>query len=171
MIEFLKNNTWYGQDLTYLNADGQLEGFDWIKLLSPSLFSFFAQSEIDIKQNKDDTTGYILAIDSLVIKFEGLLREFSRLIGAQTIEIKESGTQERISFEKLLDNEKLKNIMPEDDIAFLKFLFTTEGMNLRNNIAHCFYKARDYWAGTMFLLIAALLKLGHYKLTETESED
>lgn len=170
LIEFLKN-TWYGQDFTHLNADGQLEGFDWIELLSPSLFSFFSQSEIDIKQKKDNNIGYVLAIDSLVIKFEGLLREFSRLIGAQTIEFKENETQERISFEKLLENEKLKNLMPEDDIAFLKFLFTSEGMNLRNKIAHCFYKTKDYWAGTMLLLIAALLRLGSYKLTETEYKD
>lgn len=167
MIEFLKHNTWYGQDFTYLNADGNVEGFNWIELLSPSLFNFFIQSEIDIKQNKNNSVGYILSIDSLVIKFEGLLREFSRHIGAQTIEIKENETQERISFEKLLENEKLKALIPEDDIALFKFLFTSEGMNLRNNIAHCFYQTNNYSVGTMLLLISALLKLGNYKLSQT----
>jgi len=164
MIDFLKNHSWYGQDFTFLNEDGQVEGFNWIELLSPSLFSFFIQSEIDIKQDKNNNVGYILPIDSLVIKFEGLLREFSRHIGAQTIEIKENGTQERISFEKLLENEKLKAIIPEDDIALFKFLFTSDGMNLRNNIAHCFYQTNNYCAGTMLLLVSALLKLGNYKL-------
>lgn len=163
LIEFLKNHSWYGQDFTFVNADGAVQGFDWIELLSPSLLSFFTQSEIDIKQNKNNNQGYILAIDSLVIKFEGLLREFSRNIGAQTIEIKENATEERISFEKLLENEKLKELIPKNDIAFFKFLFTSEGMNLRNNIAHCFYQTRNYSAGTMLLLIAALLKLGNYK--------
>ena len=168
MIDFLKNNSWYGQDFTYLNADGQIEGFNWIELLSPSLFGFFTQSEIDIKQNKNNNVGYILPIDSLVIKFEGLLREFSRHIGAQTIEIKDNGTEERISFEKLLENEKLKALLPEDDIALFKFLFTSEGMNLRNNIAHCFFQTKNYSAGTMLLLITALLKLGNYVLKRTE---
>lgn len=168
MIDFLKHNSWYGQDFTYLNADGQIEGFNWIELLSPSLFGFFTQSEIDIKQNKNNNIGYILPIDSLVLKFEGLLREFSRHIGAQTIEIKENGTEERISFEKLLENEKLKALLPEDDIALFKFLFTSEGMNLRNNIAHCFYQTKNYSAGTMLLLITALLKLGNYELKRTE---
>ena len=165
LIDFLRNNTWYGQDFTYLNANGEVEGFNWIELLSPSLFSFFSQSETDIKQNKNNNVGYILCIDSLVIKFEGLLREFSRHIGAQTIEIKENGTQERISFEKLLENDKLKALIPEDDIALFKFLFTENGMNLRNNIAHCFYQTNNYSAGTMLLLIPALLKLGNYELT------
>lgn len=165
LLDFLKQNTWYGNNFKYVNADGELEGFDWIELLSPSLFSFFTQSEIDIKQNINNSTGYIIPTDSLVLKFEGLLREFSRYIGAQTIELKENGTQERISFEKLLENEKLKSIIPEDDIALFKFLFTSDGMNLRNNIAHCFYKTSSYSAGTMFLLITALLRLGKYDLS------
>jgi len=98
-----------------------------------------------------------------VIKFEGLLREFSRNIGAQIIEFKDDGTQARISFDKLLDNAKLKNLVPEDDIALFKFIFTSNGMNLRNNIAHCFYQTKNYSSATMLLLISALLKLGNYK--------
>jgi hypothetical protein len=164
LIEFLKNNTWYGMDFTSANADGKVVGFDWIKLLSPSLLSFFSQSEIDIKLHKDNNEEYILAIDSIVLKFEGLLREFSRTIGAQTIDLKSNSTQERISIEKLLDNPKIIELIPEDDIALFKFLFTSEGMDLRNNIAHCFYKADNYSAGLMFLIITALLRLGNYKL-------
>jgi hypothetical protein len=164
LISFLKEYTWYGQNFTNRNNEGQLDGFDWIALLSPALFSFFNQSQIDLSTNSNNDVGYILAIDSMVIKFEGLLREFSRQIGAQTIEVKENETSERISFDKLLENEKLLAVIPEDDIAYLKFLFTSAGMNLRNNIAHSFYKANDYSAGTMFLLITALLRLGNYEL-------
>lgn len=170
LIDFFKNHTWYGQDFTFTDAEGETEGFNWIELISPSLYSFFAQSEIDIRTNRGSNQGYILAIDSLVIKFEGLLREFSRNIGAQTIEIKDNATGERISFEKLLENEKLKAIIPKDDIALFKFLFTSEGMNLRNNIAHCFYFTKNYSPATVFLLIAALLKLGNYKLKSKETK-
>lgn len=168
LIQYFKNHTWYGQDFTFINEDGEVEGFNWIELLSPSIESFFSQSEIDIKLNKNNNQGYILAIDSLVIKFEGLLREFSRSIGAQTIEIKDNGTGERISFDKLLENEKLNALIPKDDIGLFKFLFTSEGMNLRNNIAHCFYQTKNYSPATMFLLIAALLKLGNYELKPQE---
>ncbi len=164
LIEYLKNNSWYGQDFTYLDTNNETQGFNWIELLSPALQSYFIQTEIDIKTNNHNTQGYILAIDSLVLKFEGLLREFSRVIEAQTIEIKENGTEERINFDKLLDNEKLKALIPEDDIAFFKFLFTSEGMNLRNNIAHCFFNTRKYTSAVMLLLIIALLRLGNYTL-------
>jgi hypothetical protein len=170
LIEYLKNNSWYGQDFTYLDTNNETQGFNWIELLSPSLQSFFVQTEIDIKTSKHNPQGYILAIDSFVLKFEGLLREFSRMIGAQTIEIKENGTEERINFDKLLDNEKLKALIPEDDIAFLKFLFTSDGMNLRNNIAHCFFTTKNYTSAVMLLLIVALLRLGNYKLKTTEKD-
>lgn len=163
LIDFLKNNSWYGQDFTYSDINNKIQGFNWIDLISPSLHSFFIQSEIDIKTNKHNSQGYILAIDSFVLKFEGLLREFLRMIGAQTIEIKENGNEERINFDKLLSNEKLKAFIPEDDIAFFKFLFTSKGMNLRNNIAHCFFTTNKYSSSVMILMIVALLRLGNYK--------
>ncbi|MDP2337442.1 MAG: hypothetical protein Q8N05_13540, partial [Bacteroidota bacterium] len=86
LIDYLKNNSWYGQDFSYLDTNNETQGFDWIELLSPALQSFFIQTEIDIKTNKHNSQGYILAIDSFVLKFEGLLRELSRMIGAPTIE-------------------------------------------------------------------------------------
>ena len=170
LIDYLKNNSWYGQDFTYLDTNNEIQGFNWIELLSPSLQSFFVQTEIDIKTNNHNPQGYILAIDSLVLKFEGLLRELSRMIGAQTIEIKENGTEERIGFDKLLDNEKIKALIPKDDIAFFKFLFTSSGMNLRNNVAHCFFTTKNYTSAVMLLLIVALLRLGNYELKTKEKE-
>lgn len=163
LIDYLKNESWYGQDFTYLDTNSDLQGFNWIELLSPSLQSFFVQTEIDSKSKSHNPQGYILAIDSLVLKFEGLLREFSRMIGAQTIEIKENGTEERVGFDKLLDNQKLTDLISEDDIAYFKFLFTSKGLNIRNNIAHCFYTTKNYSPSIMLLLIVALLRLGNYR--------
>ncbi len=170
LIEHLKDKSWYGQDFTYIDSNNETQGFNWIELLSPSLQSFFVQTEIDLKTNSHNPQGYILAIDSLVLKFEGLLREFSRMIGAQTIEIEDNVTKERIKFDKLLNNEKLKALIPEDDIAFFKFLFTPSGMNLRNNVAHCFYTTKNYTSAVMLLLIVALLRLGNYELKTKEKE-
>ena len=170
LINYLKNDSWYGQDFTYLDTNKETQGFNWIEILTPALQSFFIQTEIDLKTNSHNPQGYILAIDSLVLKFEGLLRELSRMIGAQTIEIKDNGTEERIGFDKLLDNEKIKALIPEDDIAFFKFLFTSSGMNLRNNVAHCFFTTKNYTSAVMLLLIVSLLRLGNYKLETKEKE-
>jgi hypothetical protein len=162
LFDYLKNYTWYGTDFIYVDNNNEKQGFDWIELLTPSLQVFFNQIEADIKTATNHNQGYIVAIDSLVLKFEGLIREFSRAIEAQTIESKADGTKERISFDKLLDNEKITDLIPANDIAFFKYLFTSEDMNLRNNIAHCFYKTENYSSARMLLLIVALLRLGNY---------
>jgi hypothetical protein len=168
LIQYFEKFSWYNQTLSLPNYSDENEQFNWIELLSPPLSSYFSQIEVDIKTNKFKNHGYILSIDSLALKFEGLIREFSRFIGAQTIEIKEDETVERISFEKLLNNEKLKEIIPEDDIALFKFLFLSDYFDLRNNIAHCFYRPKNYSSGIMILLIAALLKLGNFELKPVE---
>lgn len=163
IIDYLKNYSWFNNDFTYLDSKNKKQGFNWLELITPSIQSFFVQYEIELKTKKNNPQGYILSIDSLVIKFEGLLREFSRMIGAQTLEVKNNFTEERISIEKLLENEKLKALLPVNDNAFIKYLFTPDGSNLRNNIAHSFFKTDNYNKEIMFLLIIALLRLGNYK--------
>lgn len=161
--DFLIEHTWYSTPFEEINPSGEKETYNWLDQLLPALKHYFQQSEIDLKTGVNNSKEYILSVDSMTLKFEGLLRELSRIIGAQTIDIKDDGTQERISFEKLLENDKFKALVPEDDIALFKFLFLSDGLNLRNNIAHCFYKAKNYSASLMWLLICAFLKLGNYK--------
>jgi len=54
------------------------------------------------------------------------------------------------------------SVIPEVDINLFKFLFTSTGINLRNNVAHCFYNPKNYAPSLMWLLICAFLKLGNY---------
>ena len=170
LMQYFRGHTWYGQNFTYETPDGLDRGFNWIDLLAPGFQMFFEQSQVDIETETNNHHGYILVIDSLVLKFEGLLREFSKMLGAQTIERKDSAITECISFEKLLDNDKVKAVLPANDIAFFKYLFTSSGINLRNNIAHCFYSAERYSAILMMLLTVAFLRLGNYEMTITKTE-
>ncbi|WP_141841370.1 DUF7380 domain-containing protein [Flavobacterium branchiophilum] len=50
LVNYLKNDSWYGQDFTYLDTNKETQGFNWIELLTPALQSFFVQTEIDLKQ-------------------------------------------------------------------------------------------------------------------------
>lgn len=164
-IDYLKSNSWYESNSKPTVSGSITNQFNWIELISPSLHNFFEQIRIDIENGETQNTGYILATDSVVLKFEGIIRDISRKIGAQTIEIAEDGTKERISFEGLLENEKFKELIPPDDIALLKYLFTSKGINLRNNVAHCFFNTMNYGPGTFMLMIVALLRLGNFEFS------
>ena len=37
LMEYLKSQSWYGGDFTHTNSNGEIVGFNWIELLSPSL--------------------------------------------------------------------------------------------------------------------------------------
>ncbi len=161
--EYLENNTWYNENNSMLDSVENTTCFKWVDLILPSIKLYFEHSEKDIKNGTNCPEGYILSIDSITLKFEGVLRDFSNKIGAQTIESEDSKTEERIDFEKLFNNEKFQRLVPEDDIAFFKFLFTRKGLNLRNNIAHCFYSPNDYSPSLFWMLICAFLKLGNFE--------
>lgn len=67
----------------------------------------------------------------------------------------------------LLENDTLKEYFNQDDMLFFNFLFSSEGaLNIRNNIAHCFYTYEEYHSDKMLLLIAALLRIGKYDYKE-----
>lgn len=160
--EYLENNTWYNDVNVMINSDEKDCSFKWIDFILPPLKLFFEQSEKDIENNSHTPEGYILAIDSLCLKFEGVLRDFSNKIGAQIIEEDTSKTEMRINFDNLFYNEKFTKIIPEDDVTFFKFLFTSKGINLRNNVAHSFYAPKDYSVSMIWMLICAFLKLGKF---------
>ncbi len=163
---YMVNYTWYNDEIEVIEPNGINNSFKWIDFILPPIKLFFEQSEKDIENKSQTHEGYILAIDSLALKFEGVLRFFSNKIGAQIIESDNTKTVQRIDFDKMFDNEKFKSVIPEDDIAFFKFLFTRKGIDLRNNVAHSFYVPKDYSASTVWLLICAYLKLGDFNFKE-----
>lgn len=163
---YLENNTWYNDLNEIINPDEKDFSFKWNDFILPPLKLFFDVSEIDIKNKSHTPENYVLAIDSLTLKFEGVLRDFSNRIGAQTIESEDTKTEQRIDFDKLFDNDKFKSVIHEDDIAFFKFLFTRKGINLRNNVAHTFYTPKDYSVSIVWMLICAFLKLGNFEFKQ-----
>jgi hypothetical protein len=165
--EYLEKETWYNNLNLYGNTDDK-NSFSYLELILPSLKYFFSQFEEEVK-NKEFNSDYILCIDSLTLKFEGLLRSLSRMIGAQAIEPKLNYVEEKINFEALLSNPKMTDIIPAKDIAFFRYLFTKDGFDIRNNIAHCFYKPKHYGPSIMFLLITAIIRLGNYTIKNPTS--
>lgn len=161
--DYIENNTWYKDVNIIINPDGSDYSFKWIDFILPPLKLFFEQSEKDNDNKCHTPEGYIFVIDSLTLKFEGVLRDFSNKIGAQTIESENTKTKQRIDFDKMFNNEKFKSVIPEDDIAFFKFLFTRRGLDIRNNVAHSFYSPKDYSISMVWLLICAYLKLGNFE--------
>ncbi len=166
--KYFEENTWYN----ILNDEYHSNNtqFNWLELLLPSIKLYFDNVSVIDNQIKPPQEILIVVIDSLTLKFEGVLRFFSQKIGAQTIRVGKDGTKENVNLEYFLDDEKLREIIPVDDLTFFKFLFSKEGVNHRNNIAHCFNSPNDYTNELFWNLITAFLRFGNYFISKEENE-
>lgn len=165
LILYLYNKSWIGKTYTINDYDGKPQEYCWLHLIAPAFFDFFSLSDSLLKRKEYANTGYVLCIDSLTLKIEGLIRHFAKLIQCPTIIInkKKNGTRERY-IEEIISHEKFKKYFSEEDLILITYVMTSKGMNVRNNIAHSFYKYENYSPSIMFLLITVILRLSKFEL-------
>lgn len=160
-IEFIATKTWIGKPHLKFDLGGEGKSINWIGLLTPSIVEFFIQIQA-WTSSKYYKPSFVLCVDSLTLKFEGLFRDFCERMGIPTSVSKPKGMQE-IYIHNVLENEIIKKFFNDDDLLLFNYIFSTDcGLNLRNNVAHCFYDYEEYHPDQVFLLIAALLRLAKY---------
>ncbi|MCH7415870.1 DUF4209 domain-containing protein [Belliella sp. R4-6] len=169
LISFITQKTWIGQPFTVLDSDDDTYELSWIPLISPSIKEYFNQRIAKV-ENPDYQTDFILCIDSLTTKFEGLIRYFIEQCGypvSKTV----ANRVEEMNLNNLLESEGFKKLFNQDDQLLFEFLFSGNGgLDIRNNVAHCFYLEGHYTSDKMLLLISALLRLGKYSFYSKEDK-
>lgn len=154
------NKSWMGRKLAAFSADETPDVFSWMELVGPALFDLLSQLETQIL-DKEFKPNFVLSIDSLSIKIEGLIRDIARLSGQSVTKIKENESQE-MNLEELLKDESISKIFTGEDVLLWKYLLTKKGWNMRNNIAHSFYRPADYNESKAILLLLAVFRLCKY---------
>jgi hypothetical protein len=161
--QYLLNHSWIGQ-FQFNNRSGDRLAFSWLEVIAPALKEFFIQFELMQKLGKSNFT---MVVDSLTLKFEGIFRNFAQKLGLQTLTTYkncEPGAVREMYIEDLLKNEKVQEYFDENDRTFFNYLFLNGGLNLRNNVAHCFLRPSDYNVTTVLMLFIAILRLSKYQL-------
>lgn len=167
-IEYLNTNTWLGQDITKIINNRDLT-YNWLNLVAPAINEYFNQTDFYLRSKTPPN--YILCIDSLTLKIEGMIRDLFYLKNISTIKYSTDkngdNIQKELNLYELLNSEEIKNIFNEDEVNFFKYLLTDQGgYNMRNEIAHAFYHYDDYSIHKIHLLIFSLLKISQYKLLD-----
>jgi hypothetical protein len=163
LINYIKEKTWIGQNLSRIDSGGELRTYNWLSVLGPGLFELFSAIEASFKRG-NGALNIVLALDSLTLKFEGLLRDFARLTGAETV-VQVKDIIREMYIEDLLETEQIQNFFTEDDRMFFKYVFVSKyGLNLRNQIAHSFLKPHQYNLDKVLLVLVAILRLGKYNI-------
>ena len=162
LTEYLMQFSWIGQNLEETNAGGEIRVYNWLVTLSPGLHSLFNEVRVGILTKKSYQPNYQLAIDSLVLKFEGMLRDLLKRSGIETTKSYRDGTREMNTEDLLREGSvKLTDYFNDNEIYLFHYLYTKHGANLRNNIAHCYLKqATNYSLGYALLVFFSILRLG-----------
>ena len=175
-LSFLQQNSWLGKELE-MSSNGEKDiQYCWLALIAPALNEYFVNLEFYFR-NQTNYPNFILCIDSLSLKIEGMLRDICEFKGITTFELKLDKKGRTISQEKdihkLLYEPEIANLIDKDDLLFFKFLLVEKGgYNLRHRVAHSLMTFYDYNTNLMNLLIMAILKFGKYNfvLKKHESE-
>lgn len=163
-LNFILKNSWLGNDITVKYKQGEENNFNWLHILAPGINHFFSQIFF-LYQNPLNIPNFVLAIDSLSIKIEGILRDICELRGVTTFFQTDDAKGRSIVKEKdinaLLRDDTIKNTLSKDDLMLLQFLLVDKvGWNLRNRVAHTLIRTADgYGLQHMLLLIVVILKL------------
>lgn len=173
-LAFLNKYSWFGKTLCHKSPTGEKKEYNWLNLIAPALNEYFLQMHYYFT-NPINQPNFVLSIDSLTLKMEGLLRDLCEICGVTTFYQTKDSKGRNIVREKdihaLLYEDKIKQLFDEDDLLLFRFLLVEKaGYNLRHRIAHALMYFQEYSVVYMHLLIIALLKLGKYDFVSEKSQ-
>jgi hypothetical protein len=171
-MDFLETNSWYGKNITKNAPSNQTITYNWLNLIAPSINEYFIQMQVHFSQ-PEYPPDFVLAMDSLTLKIEGLVRDICIFSGVTTFYQTNDKQGRNIVKEKdinwLLREEPIKTLFDEDDLLFFKYvLIEKAGINLRHKIAHCLMSYSEYNILNMHLLILVLFKIGRYDFVKSD---
>jgi Domain of unknown function (DUF4209) len=172
VLRYLLHSSWYGQELKMGKRRDSERPFKWLSIIAPGIVDFFVAMDglIYAKKVYNITTSF----DSLTLKIEGIVRTLAEYHGIHTFTIKKDNLGREVSEEmdimKLLTHSKIVEFIGEDDIFFLRYVFTEKGgFNLRNKVAHSLIGFDQYSIGQLMLIFVAILRLGRFQLRPINS--
>ena len=167
LIEYLRRYKLFQKLIVTIN--GQDIPYNWFSHIIPPIDSCLTQLALDFKF-PGYPIDFIMPLDSLILKFEGMLRDVHSRNGSSTSKIKTDAAGRMVSQEKdinfLLSENGMKKLFNEDDFYLLQYILTAEyGWNLRNKVAHCLIFPQEYFNNQInyfCLLFVAILRIGKY---------
>jgi len=170
VMSHFEEHSWYGKNITKRLPGGNIT-YNWLNLIAPSLNDYFIKMYLYFSQ-PTYVPDFILAMDSLILKIEGLVRDICIFTGITTFFPIKDKQGRNIVREKdinwLLREDPIKAMFDEDDLLFFKFvLIEKAGLNLRHKIAHCLIEYSEYNISCMHLLLLVLFRIGKYDFVKT----
>jgi hypothetical protein len=165
-ISFLDGHTWLGQEFERALPGRRVKRYKWLDVLEPAIHLCFMDFQ---NQGPNDSraasASRVPALDSLILKLEGLLREWANSHGIRSWQMRTDRNGEAVFGERdlnsLLYDSALAGLLTEPNLTFFRFLLVEQaGYNLRNRVAHALLLSHsEYTADYTVMALFALLRL------------
>jgi len=166
MAKVLCSDLFFGQEL-FVTRNGHNLPYNWFSMIDIGLKSFFEQCSLLIKNKQPD---WRFSIDFLSLKFEGILRDMVGLIDGVITKVDKDGNTTDMLLDDLLRSDSIKKVFNKDDINLFQYTFTSKGCNIRNYVAHSFYKPQDYTRFNTVLVLLCVLRLAKFNYTRIQNQ-
>ncbi|MDI1355375.1 MAG: hypothetical protein PSX36_10675 [bacterium] len=164
IVQYLRQNSWLGQDITILYSQQENKNYNWLELISPGINDFLSQLYF-YSISSTNVPNYVLCTDSLTLKIEGIFRDICELRGATTFFQTEDQKGRTVVREKdinlLFREQTIIDTIQRDDLYVFQFILVDKvGFNLRNLIAHSLIReGSTYGISYPLLLLIIILRL------------
>jgi hypothetical protein len=168
VLNHLISYSWLGAELKRQRGTNKEYVYCWLDQCGPAIRAYFSLLN-DIHDNRDLIQLPILIIDSLTLKFEGLIRDYAQLSSILTnydthVKAGRSVTREK-NLALLLYDSRIANLFNPDDLLFFRFMFIEHsGLTLRHRVAHSLMCVEEYSIECLHLLFVALMRLAKYDI-------
>jgi len=162
LINELNKRTFLGKNLVLVSNNVEIS-YTWVSEIDFALKSFFSQCNLLLKDKKAD---WRITIETLSLKFEGILRDIIGIECGCITKIDKSENTTEMLLDDLLRCDCFSTVFDEDDKNLFLYTFTNKGLNIRNNVAHSFYKSYDYTFDKAVLVLLCVLRLAKFYPTK-----
>ncbi len=146
----------FGIELNKTDGLGNIIGSTYLERVEKGLKDFLDLAEKYIEK-KDVDWRYCLTF--LSTQFEGLFRDVVKKLGGISVKVKGPKDTELIPLEGMLESDEAKAVFSDEDLLLFRHVFTKDGYNIRNDIAHGMLLPQEYTAMKTMLVFLCVLRL------------
>lgn len=163
VLDAFFEKTWICKTELYTNSENSEDSVNLYDALRPAFLYYLEQAGRSIRGEEAD---FMLCIDALVLKYEMLIRYFLQNCGIATTVIDSVSRDPRENFLPELLEKMPVDKFDEKDKMLMRHIYTKQGLDLRNNVAHGYLAPKSYTLELADTVVWSIIRLGQYTATD-----